>query len=51
VELKRDFAFLLYFDQQRNLIIVRPAARATYSVDAILYKPIHSMYSSSRSQP
>jgi hypothetical protein len=29
VKLKRDFAFLLDIDQQPDLIIVRPAAKAT----------------------
>jgi len=47
VKLKRDFTFLLHVDQHPDLIVARPAARATYSVTATLYAPIHSSYSSS----
>ena len=42
VKLKRDFTFLMHVDQHPDLIVARPAARATYSVTATLYAPIRS---------
>jgi hypothetical protein len=41
---------LLHVDQHPDLVVARPAARATYGVTATLYAPIHSSYSSVNSK-
>ena len=45
VELKGDFTFLLHVDPHPDLLVARPAARATYSVTTALYAQIHLSYS------
>jgi hypothetical protein len=45
VVLKGDFTFLLHVDPHPDLLVARPAARATYSVTTTLYAQIHLSYS------